>query len=60
MMRLTLGIVGRTLFDVDLLDKADRLGADITTIQEYAMKQLRSTLPDADASQAPRRLRPSE
>jgi cytochrome P450 len=34
MMRLTLGIVGRTLFDVDLLDKADSLGADITTVQE--------------------------
>src|SRR5580658_2158337 len=31
MMRLTLGIVGRTLFDVYLLDHADTLGADITT-----------------------------
>jgi cytochrome P450 len=41
MMRLTLGIVGRALFDVDLLDKADRLGADITTILEYAARQLR-------------------
>ena len=36
MMRLTLGIVGRALFDVDLLDQADSLGADITTVQESA------------------------
>jgi cytochrome P450 len=41
MMRLTLGIVGRTLFDVDLLDRADTLGRDITTVQTYAMRQLR-------------------
>src|ERR1700722_2154006 len=33
MMRLTLGIVGRTLFDVDLLDRADTPGRDITTPQ---------------------------
>ncbi|HYA17854.1 MAG TPA: cytochrome P450 [Bryobacteraceae bacterium] len=41
MMRLTLGIVGRTLFDVDLLDKADSLGADITTVQESADIRIR-------------------
>jgi cytochrome P450 len=41
MMRLTLGIVGRTLFDVDLLDKADSLGEDITTVQESADRQMR-------------------
>jgi cytochrome P450 len=41
MMKLTLGIVGRTLFDVDLLDKADSLGADITTVQESADRQMR-------------------
>lgn len=41
MMRLTLGIAGRTLFDVDLLDKADSLGADITTVQESAERQMR-------------------
>lgn len=41
MMRLTLGIVGRALFDVDLLDKADRLGADLSAIQEHAARQIR-------------------
>jgi cytochrome P450 len=41
MMRLTLGIVGRTLFDVDLLDRADTLGADITTLQSWVIRQIR-------------------
>ena len=41
MTRLTLGIVGRTLFDVDLLDNADSLGADITTVQHAAERQMR-------------------
>jgi cytochrome P450 len=41
MTRLTLGIVGRTLFDVDLLDQADSLGQDITTVQESADRQMR-------------------
>jgi cytochrome P450 len=41
MMRLTLGIVGRTLFDVDLLDRADTLGRDITTLQSWVVRQLR-------------------
>jgi cytochrome P450 len=41
MMRLTLGIVGRTLFDADLLDHADRLGRDITTAQTWAALQMR-------------------
>jgi len=41
MMRLTLGIVGRTLFDVDLLDRADTLGADITTLQTWVVRQMR-------------------
>src|SRR5438067_1317651 len=41
MMRLTLGIVGRTLFDVDLLDRADSLGRDITTVQRFAARQVR-------------------
>lgn len=44
MMRLTLGIVGRTLFDVDLLDQADSLGADITAVQESADRQMRLPL----------------
>src|SRR5580658_2271414 len=34
MMRVTLGIVGRTLFDVDLLDQADTLRQNITALQE--------------------------
>ena len=41
MMRLTLGIVGRTLFDADLLDRADTLGRDITTLQTWVTRQLR-------------------
>jgi cytochrome P450 len=41
MMRLTLGIVGRTLFDVDLLDRADTLGRDITTLQAWVVRQMR-------------------
>jgi cytochrome P450 len=41
MMRLTLGIVGRTLFDVDLLDHADTLGRDLTTLQAWVIRQLR-------------------
>jgi cytochrome P450 len=41
MMRLTLGIVGKTLFDVDLLDQADSLGGDITTVQESADRRMR-------------------
>jgi cytochrome P450 len=41
MMRVTLGIVGRTLFDVDLLDRADTLGRDITTLQTWVIRQLR-------------------
>lgn len=41
MMRLTLGIVGRTLFDVDLLDRAETLRRDITTLQSSLMLQMR-------------------
>ena len=41
MRHLTLGIVGRTLFDVDLLDRADTLGRDITTLQSWVVRQLR-------------------
>ena len=42
MTRLTLGIVGRTLFDVDLLDRADTLGRDITSMQTYLARQMRA------------------
>ncbi len=41
MTHLTLGIVGRTLFDVDMLDRADTLGRDITTLQSWVIRQLR-------------------
>ena len=41
MMRLTLGIVGKTLFDVDLLDRAATLGRDIATLQTALMLQIR-------------------
>jgi cytochrome P450 len=41
MMRLTLGIVGATLFDTDLLADADSLGADVTIVQRHAIRQLR-------------------
>jgi cytochrome P450 len=41
MMRLTLDIVGRTLFDVELVGKADSLGRDITLVQHAAVLQMR-------------------
>lgn len=41
MMRLTLDIVGRTLFDADLLGQADSLGRDITLAQQAAIMQTR-------------------
>ncbi len=41
MMRLTLGIVGETLFDTDLLADADSLGQDITDVQRHAIRQMR-------------------
>jgi cytochrome P450 len=41
MMRLTLGIVGRTLFSVNMLDRADTLGRDLTTLQTWLMRQMR-------------------
>ena len=34
MMRLTLAIVGRTLFDVDIESKADRVGSALTAVLE--------------------------
>src|ERR1700722_11036234 len=41
MLRVTLGIVGRTLFDVDLLHRADTLRQNITTLQEAIAFQMR-------------------
>ena len=45
MMRLTLGIVCRTLFDVDLASQAEAIGRDILTAQSYAMRQIRVPFP---------------
>jgi cytochrome P450 len=41
MMRLTLDIVGRILFDVELLGEANALGRDITVVQRHAILQMR-------------------
>ncbi len=41
MMHLTLGVVGKTLFDVDLLGQAESLGRDITTLQAWVIRQTR-------------------
>ncbi len=45
MMRLTLGIVCRTLFDVDMPGQAEAIGHDILTAQSYAMRQIRVPFP---------------
>lgn len=45
MTRLTLGIVGRTLFDVDLLADADAIGKHITELIQFATEQTRSLRP---------------
>jgi cytochrome P450 len=45
MTRLTLAIVGRTLFDADLLQDADAIGARITELIRYATDQTRSFRP---------------
>jgi cytochrome P450 len=45
MMKLTLGIVCRTLFDVEVPGQAEAIGRDITTAQTYAMRQLRVPFP---------------
>jgi cytochrome P450 len=54
MTRLTLGIVGRTLFDVDLLNHADTIGEDITTLQTWLLRQMRIPfkLPEMKAPRA--------
>ncbi len=45
MMRLTLGIVCRTLFDVDMPQEAEAIGRDITLAQTWAMRQIRVPFP---------------
>lgn len=58
MMRLTLGIVCRTLFDVDMPEQAAAIDRDITTAQAHAMRQMRVPfpLPQAKARAALTRL----
>ena len=41
MMRLTLAIVCRTLFDVEMVDQAEAIGRDVMAAQTYAMRQMR-------------------
>ena len=45
MMRLTLGIVCRALFDVEVPGQAEAIGHDILTAQTYAMRQIRVPFP---------------
>lgn len=45
MMKLTLGIVCRALFDVDVPGQAEAIDRDINTAQTYAMRQLRMPFP---------------
>ncbi|HVW11251.1 MAG TPA: cytochrome P450 [Bryobacteraceae bacterium] len=45
MMHLTLGIVCRTLFDVDVPGEADAIGRDITAAQTYATRKMRYPFP---------------
>ncbi len=45
MMRLTLWIVGKTLFDVDVLDEAEELGAALETMMRSFNKRLSTLLP---------------
>jgi cytochrome P450 len=54
MTRLTLGIVGRTLFDADLLQDADDIGKRITELIRYATDQTRSFRPVPIEKDTPR------
>jgi cytochrome P450 len=45
MTRLTLGIVCRTLFDVDVPGEAETIGRDILAAQSYAIRQIRVPFP---------------
>ncbi len=45
MMRITLGVIGKTLFDVDVLGEADQIGKLITAAFEYFGAELKRPLP---------------
>jgi cytochrome P450 len=54
MMRLTLGIVGKTLFDVDNLESdADTLGQSLTAIMRYFIRVVRAPIRPISASVPP-------
>ncbi len=60
MTRLTLGIVGRTLFDVDLLEDADAIGKQITELIHFATEQTRSFKPVPFEKDTPRNRQATE
>jgi cytochrome P450 len=45
MMRITLGVIGKTLFDVDVLGEADEVGRAITTAFEYFGEEIKRPFP---------------
>ena len=45
MMRITLGVIGKTLFDVDVLGEADEIGKLITSAFDYFGAELKRPLP---------------
>jgi cytochrome P450 len=45
MMRLTMGIVAKTLFDADVSSDADEIGRAMTVIQQIANQQFNSVIP---------------
>lgn len=57
MMRLTFEIVGKTLFDAELVSDADAVGEALTTAMEVAMGQLGSVLPLPPMIPSPKNLR---
>jgi hypothetical protein len=44
MMRLTLGIVGKTLFDADVLGEADDVGRALTTVMRFFIGVINSPI----------------
>ncbi len=57
MMRLTLEIVGKTLFDAEVGDDADDVGDALTTAMHTAMEQIQSLVPVPPFVPTPRNLR---
>lgn len=45
MLRITLGVVGTTLFGVDVLDEADELQAALTTVQRCTNARMNAIIP---------------